>query len=267
MKKQDTVRRLAAFFGKSIGMRIARQMQYRFNFIVGNFIALAVSGVGPVVQYLIFSQTRGYPGWTLDQIVLFQGVLLLSSGLNNLLFADVKQQFMNMIWKGDFDRLLLLPLPVIGIVVFNGFNLEYAGSILAGIAIIVFGTMKLAIGITIGQIALFLLLLITGCVVQFALNVLFCAIGTRLIFMGRIRELMDAILTSANFPLEVFPHAFRFTFMFVVPFAVITVLPAQVLLARFDITVVFAMGCALLFLGASLFLWQSSLKRYSSGGG
>lgn len=87
MKK---ILRLFGLFILNSKLNIAKQMEYRFNFFLTSIIALVFSSISPLLQYLIFTQTKGFPGWNLDQIILFQGVLLIVPGLQNLLFGELR---------------------------------------------------------------------------------------------------------------------------------------------------------------------------------
>jgi len=119
-----TIAGLLRLFIWNSGLRIQQSMEYRADFILGMIISLSFSSIGPVVQYLIFTQTKGYPGWTAVQIVLFQGVILFWVGIRDMAFGQLRSIIMDIFRKGDFDRFLLKPYPPIGILLSSSFSLN-----------------------------------------------------------------------------------------------------------------------------------------------
>ena len=259
--------KLLRYFLTNSKLKVARQMQYRVNFILGITIALAASAIGPLVQLLLFTRTNGYPGWTLHQIILFQGVLLVIMGLDNTLFGEVKGYFIQQIRSGNFDNLLLKPFPSIGIILASGANIENAGTVIAGTAVILYALSVQQLHVGILQLFMFILAMACGLLFHAAANVIYCGIGIRIVFMGRIEQIFDAILGFSNYPIQIFPRFLQLLFMFVVPFAVISYIPAQVLLNRYDFKILFALLASILFFMVSLIFWKTSMNKYTSAGG
>ena len=59
MKK---ILRLFGLFILNSKLNIAKQMEYRFNFFLTSIIALVFSSISPLLQYLIFKQTKRVSG-------------------------------------------------------------------------------------------------------------------------------------------------------------------------------------------------------------
>ncbi len=262
-----TTLRLLSFFLWNSKLRIARSMEYRFNFIVGTVVSLLISGVGPLVQYLIFTQTQGYPGWSIQQLVLFQGLMLIWLGIRSTAFGDLKQNTMDMIWRGDFDRLLLKPYPPIGIILTSGFNSNYLGTILAGLAITIMATGSLHLAIGLIQIGLVILCLIFGLLFNMAFDILFCGILIRIVQMGRFNDFLENLLNFSHYPVEIFSKVIRIAFVTFIPFAIWIYIPAQVLLKRIDMKILVAYITCLIIFQLSLIFWNHCLKKYTSAGG
>lgn len=264
MKK---ILRLFGLFILNTKLNIAKQMEYRFNFILTSIIALIFSGMGPLLQYLIFTQTKGFPGWNLDQIILFQGILLIVLGLQNLLFGELQWFISNLIWRGELDRLLLKPYPPIGIILTSGFSLNSTGSILAGIVITVYSVVKLQLDIGFFQLVLFLVYIAVGLILSMALNVLFSCMVIVLVRLGRMNEIFGFLSRFGEYPIDIYSNALKLVFTTAVPFAVWAYIPAKVLLGALDVSMVYSFVCTILFFLASLMLWNRCLKKYTSAGG
>ncbi len=264
MKK---ILRLFGLFILNTKLNIAKQMEYRFNFILTSIIALIFSGISPLLQYLIFTQTKGFPGWDLNQIILFQGVLLIVLGLQGLLFGELQWFISNLIWRGELDRLLLKPYPPIGIILTSGFSLNSTGSILAGIAITVYSVLKMQLSIGFLQIVLFLVYIAVGLILSMSLNVLFSCMVIVLVRLGRMDEIFSFLSRFGEYPIDIYSNALKFIFTTVVPFAVWAYIPAKVLLGVLDVSMVYSFVCTILFFLGSLKLWNICLKKYTSAGG
>lgn len=263
----ETAKGLLSLFVLNTKLKISSSMMYRTDFILGLFIALGYSSVGPVFQYILFTQTKGYPGWNLNQIILFQGVLLIVTGVIGVLFGDIRNIAMELLYGGDFDRLLLKPYPPIGILLASSFTLRNAGSIFAGIALSVYSMIILGITLRISNLLLFLVFLLCSLVFYVALNILYCSVAIMIIRMWRVYDFFDKLYRFGQFPLEIYPSVVQAIFVTVFPFAVGVYYPTQALLGRLDLKALFSAFGSFLLLYLCLKLWNYCLKKYTSAGG
>ncbi len=264
MKK---ILRLFGLFILNSKLNIARQMEYRFNFVMISFISLIFSATGPIVQYLLFTQTKGFPGWTLDQIILFQGVLLIVLGMRGTLFGELEWFIRNLIRKGELDRLLLKPYPPIGIILSSGFSLNSVGSVLGGIVIVVYSIAKLELQIGLAQWALFLVFIVAGIVLFMALEVLFSCMVVIVVQLGRLNEIFDSLSRFGEYPVDIYSNVVRLVFSTAVPFAVWAFIPSKLLLGVLETSYAWSFIFSNLFFLGSLQLWNLCLKKYTSAGG
>lgn len=263
-----TVARLLRLFYYQSKLKISRAMMYRFDFLIGMTVALCFSSIGPVLQYLIFTQTKGFPGWNLKQIILFQGVLLFVLGIRRILFGDLHYFVTELIQKGDLDRLLIKPSPAIGIILASGFNLNGIGTLLAGSVIMGYSIHALDLTITAGAIGLFALSILFGIVLFLALEIMFTCAVIVLVNIGRLDDIVQSITGFGEYPLSIFTAALKIALVTFIPFAVWVNYPAEALLNRWDNgqAAVSFLVCMLL-LGISLSFWKLCLRRYTSAGG
>lgn len=252
----------------NIKLSISRAIQYRADFFINFFLAVTLSSVAPVIQYLIFTRTKGYPGWTIEQIILFQGCLLLWGGIKNTLFGQIRIKMNQFVQKGQLDKLLLKPYPVIGSILSDGFNMSSAGTIIAGIAIIIYSVHKLSLHITAMQILFLISVYMAGIIFYSSVLIFFCSVNILIVFIGRLGDIFDKLMQFSEYPVEIFPEVGRFIFVTIIPIAVWIYFPAQVLLNRFEMTNLFYLFffCISSACG-SLLIWHYALKKYTSAGG
>lgn len=258
---------LTNLFVWNSSLSVSRSMQYRFDFIFGTIINLFFSLIGPLVQYLIFTQTKGFPNWNIDQIILFQGVLLFTIGIRNTLFGNSRSQFIQLIRNGEFDRFLLKPVSPIALLLATSFNLDGIGTVFAGIIVTVYSIIKLNLAVSLWQVGLFLLCVICGIIFIVALDIIHCSLIILTVADGGINGILNAYLRFSEYPLEIYSGFLKTLFITFVPVTILVYYPTQVILNRMDIKMLYASSGVFMFYALSLTLWSSVLKKYTSAGG
>jgi ABC-2 type transport system permease protein len=80
--------------------------------------------------------------------------------------------------------------------------------------------------------------------------------------------LFDAVFEAARYPVSAYPGGLRFLFVYLIPIAWTTTVPASTLTGRVRPTIaVAALSIAVVMLALSRLLWQAALRRYTSAGG
>ncbi|WP_239616207.1 ABC transporter permease [Cohnella mopanensis] len=248
-------------------LSVSRSMAYRLDFIIGVLTSILFSGTAPFLQYIFFTQTRGYPGWNLNQIMLFQGILLLWLGLRETLFGNVMDVAHQLVRKGDFDRLLVKPYPPLGTLLTSGFNLKGIGSLISGGALTIYAFSRLDVMPSPLQVLLALVSIVCSIILYMGVTTLLCTMVIMLVQVGRLEELVDRILGFGDYPINIYPRFLQQLFLTVFPFAIWAYVPSQALLDRLGSDIVMAViGCFTVF-AISVWIWNRSLNRYTSAGG
>lgn len=263
----DTAFGLFRLYGMNVKLGVSRAMAYRFDFVTGLLTSILFSGTAPFLQYIFFTQTKGYPGWDLKQIMLFQGLLLFWLGLRELLFGDVRHVAESLVRRGDFDRLLVKPYPPLGVLLCSGFNLKGIGATLSGCLLTGYAMIRMKLVPGAGQLALFALMLAGSIVTYMAVTTILCTIVIMLVQVGRVGELFDRILGFGDYPVNIYPKLLRQAFLTIFPFAIWAYIPAQIFLDRVDAGAYYAIAGSVAAFLFSLWLWNRSLRKYTSAGG
>jgi len=242
-------------------------MQYRLDFLISLFISLAMTSIGPIVQLLVFTQSNGFPGWNIDQIILFQGNVLIWLGLRGTVFGEVRMQMMDMVRKGTFDRLLIKPYPPIGVLLAGGFSLSGLGPFISGIAVTIYAAVHMNLQITPHVVAALLVMIISGLFVYMGLIALFCCLVIFVVHMEKMDEMFENIIRVSDYPLELFPKFLKYSFIFIIPFAVWAYYPAKTLMGEASSAVYLFLPLGIVFFIMSIKIWNRSLKYYASSGG
>jgi ABC-2 type transport system permease protein len=242
-------------------------MIYKVNFIIGLIVDMFANGVGPVFQYLLFTQTKGYPGWTLEQIILFQGMLLFVFGIKNCLFSGIKENIMSWVRTGEFDRVLLKPYPPIAMLFARGFNINRIGNIIGGAILITAMAYRLQLSISPGIILLGIMSIVVCLLFLISVDIMFCTLSITILQLRRFSEFVDSLLRFSHFPLEIFPRLLQMIFIFIIPFAALIYVPVQTLLKRLPLYMYSSFIIVFIWFGINIIFWNKNLKNYSSAGG
>jgi len=248
-------------------IKIQRNMAYRADFLVGLFVSLMEASIAPIFQFLLFTNTKGYPGWTLDEILLFQGLVILFMGIRGLLFGTIGIRVALMVWRGEFDRLLSLPYKPIKSIMTAGFDFSRIGVLIVGLYLSIYSIFKLHLSVGIIQVLLVLLGFACGMILYLGFMIFYCGLMVTVTKNNRIEEIINALFGFVSYPAEIFTKTLRTILSTFLPFLVIVYFPSQVLLSRVALQVVPGMCVCVLFFLLSIVFWEYKMRRYTSAGG
>jgi ABC-2 type transport system permease protein len=248
-------------------LKLARAMEFRADFVFSLITSFILSFMAPLFQFFIYSKTNGYPGWTFDQIMIFQAIMLLYSGITETLLGNVKYIMESIVQYGLLDRYLLLPYSSIGFILTKGFNFRNLGIIIAGISSLIFAIFHFGLILNWMQIILFSLFIILGIILMMALNIFFCSIALRIVYVARLKEILERIYFFAGFPAEIYSGFIRFIYLTILPLGIWVYYPAQTLLGRLNVFSIYGSISTIILFIVSIKVWNHQIKKYTSSGG
>lgn len=248
-------------------LNIARGMEYRLDFFVGMFVNLLFTGAGPIFQYLVFRQIHGFPGWSLQDILLFQGILLLVLGIRASFLGGNADYVQVLVRKGQLDILLLRPVSSLAMVLSRGFSFENIGSVFAGLVLVVYGIENSGVRLSVWKILGFIFAILAGLLFFLSIDILYCCMVVFLIHIGRLKEIFDNIAKFGQYPLEMFSKGLQGVLFTVLPMALWVNVPCKILLEGIHLYLFSGVVFLVVWLVGSICLWNLCIKRYTSAGG
>jgi ABC-type uncharacterized transport system permease subunit len=113
--------------------QIKSQMQYRFSFVLDVCSTALFTLTEFSALFLVFSQFSSLGGWSLAQVMLLYGMVELSFGIMDMVFAGFDPPFFsNLIRKGMLDQLMLRPRGLVLQIFGADFTLRRIGRIVLG---------------------------------------------------------------------------------------------------------------------------------------
>jgi ABC-2 type transport system permease protein len=268
------VRHIFGSYLRLLGAQVRSQLQYRVSFILDvlstSFFTITEFGA----LALVLTRFETIDGWTLTEVAFLYGLVELSFGLMDMLFAGFDPPFFGQgVRKGTFDQFLLRPVPIIWQVLSSDLTLRRVGRIILGVIIFIVALRFNSIDWTVVKVV-YLPFVIVGMVLFF--GGLF-VIGSSITFWTvESIEAMNILTYGGSFlisyPMSIYQEWLRRLFTFVIPAIFLNYYPALYFLDKPDpfhfpafahflapVAGAFVFALALLF-------WRFALGHYQSTG-
>lgn len=211
---------------------IRGEMQYRLNFLIEVLFDLVYQSVGFLFIWIVLGQFETFQGWTLRDVTLLYGVRLSAHGLWSFCFSRMIL-FDEMVRQGEYDRVLLRPMPAMLQLMFGGFRVAAFGDALGGIVLLGAGIMLADINWTVARVVFLIAAVIGGAMLDGAFQLGPAALTFRFLDSSALRGFLENLATQyGGYPLSLFERKVRYALTFVLPLAFMAWVPATVLLNR-----------------------------------
>ncbi len=255
-----------------LGVSWRSQLQYRASFILQTLGTLLVSVTEYATVLALFARFHSVGGWTLPEVALFYGAVNVAWALAEGM-ARGFDDFASLVRSGEFDRILLRPRPTVLQILGREFTLRRVGRFGLGAGVLAWGWLTLDLGADPARLAL-LLWAIAGAV---ALFVGLLVIQATIAFWTiESLEVMNVLtyggVTTAQYPLSIYPGWLRGVFIAAVPLGCAVYFPIVAILGRTDPLGTSSAWQATspavcgLFLLLALRFWRFGVARYTSTG-
>ena len=170
--------------------------------------------------------------------------------------------------SGTLDLVLARPVDAQLLVSFRQIDLWRFTDVALGLALAGYALVQLQRTPTALQIAAFLVALGAAVLVVYAIWVALMSLAFWFVSVENLSVLFDALYEGARYPVTAYPGALRFVFVYLLPIAWTTTIPASALTGRLGPAI--ALGAAAV--GAMAFLitralWSVALRRYTGASG
>jgi ABC-2 type transport system permease protein len=242
------------------------RMAYRGDFFISISLTFIFEFITPLVTLLIYSNGSSFPGWTLYQVLLIQGVFMMSKGIAFMFFYGLVGNVLGGVQSGTFDMFLLRPRPVLFMAIATGFDSEELGKFIGGLILFIVALIHLPTPSFIQWIQ-FILLMITSLLVMFSFSLISSGVVFVWVGCSRVYEIFDSISSFGIYPRTIFSKGIQNIITFIVPIVMIGFFPASILLGKNINGVLFGVISSISFVLLSLCFWYWMLSKYTSAGG
>lgn len=208
------------------------QMQYRLNFLIEVLFDLVYESIGFIFLWVVLGQFDALGGWTLNDVTLLYGLRLAAHGLWSILFSRL-MLFDSMVQQGEYDWMLLRPMPSMLQLMFSGFRIAAFGDALGGCVLLGVGIAIADIDWTAGKTLFLIAAVIGGALLDGAFELGPAALTFRYLDTAALRGFMTNLASQyGGYPLSVFERNVQYALTFALPLAFMAWVPATVLLDR-----------------------------------
>jgi ABC-2 type transport system permease protein len=243
-----------------------RAFTFRASFAAGLLAAFSHAFVRVIMIIFISNLANGIPGWSQGELLLFTGVHQLFVYLTFYLFYRNMRWLARDIFSGNLDYALTKPVDSQFAVFLRGGGLHNLLCSLTAFFLIAWTSSYYNLSLNPFHLVLFSLFLGCGLLLVYS----FLITGTSLAFwFDQIENIIELVINwsigVSRFPVQAYHHLAEPVFLFLLPLVLITTVPAQTLLAKFDLKT--ALTLVAISLGAfiaSRQFFQRALGSYTS---
>lgn len=260
--------RWPALLASLVRLNAVEELQYRANFVASAFSTGFSIATALLTLALFFRHTIRLGGWDYWEVVVLLGVFNALTGVIEAVLRPGIGQLADDVKSGALDLVLMRPADAQLFVSFRRLDLWRVTDIVLGLALSGYALFRLGHVPTIWQSAAFLVALAAAALVVYAIWVALMSLAFWFVAVENLSVLFDAVYEGARYPVSAYPGALRFVFVYLLPIAWATTVPASALTGRISpITAFGAAGVGAAAFVLSRVLWRTALKRYTGASG
>jgi ABC-2 type transport system permease protein len=266
--RQRTAPRWVRVLASLVRLNVAEELQYRANLVASVFGTLFWIGTALLTLALFFRHTTRLGGWDYWEVVVLLGVFNALSGVVETVLRPGIGQLAEEVKSGTLDLVLARPVDALAFISFRRLDIWRSSDVVLGLGLSVYALARIGHTPTVLQLAAFAVALASATVVVYALWVALMSLAFWFVAVENLSVLFDSLFEGARYPVSAYPGALRFVFVYLLPVAWITTVPASALTGRLGPTI--ALGAAAV--GAAAFLlarllWRAALRQYTGASG
>lgn len=267
MKKNmlDAIKRYAGLIVLFAQNSLEAQLEYRINFIAGILVETGFMLSKLTYVVLIYKTNTVINGMTPDYILIFIGTYAIMTGI----YMSFYPNFCNIagyIREGGLDLYLTKPVSGLFLVTFRYIDFAMPiPNLLGGIIMVVIGWRGCGFPVSIGNIFLFLLFLITGTILTYAVFLLPRLLAFWTVSTNGLAQISDAVWDFNNMPMGIYNRVLQGIGCFLFPVFLITNVPGLIVGGRISGSfLLWSILAPVLFLSVTVLVWKYAIRRYSS---
>ncbi|MBN1242722.1 MAG: ABC-2 family transporter protein [Spirochaetales bacterium] len=250
------------------GQNIKSLMSYRLSFLVGLAAFMARQFLGVAFVGLVFAAIPDLAGWSRDEVLFVYGFAQLGRGFDHMFTDNLWILAWRMVARGEFDRILVRPLPPLFQLLAERFQTDGIGELVAGIAVTAWTAPRLDFPAGPWSWALGAIAVVASFLIYTAVKLALASLAFWIKFSQAYLFAAYKMADFAMYPMNIYPKALRFVLSWALPFAFTAYYPAAALLGRESVAfgIGLALAVGLVATALSLAVWRAGLRAYESAG-
>ncbi|GLV54115.1 multidrug ABC transporter permease [Dictyobacter sp. S3.2.2.5] len=259
-------------FWQFVRLRMKERMEYRAAYLLGILAQIWGYGGQYIVVWLLLRRFQTIHGWSWPQIAFLYSLDLFTYALGAAFTFSPFSELEQMVEEGTFDGVLVQPLNPYLYLVARKYNVGYAAHVILSGLILIWATTQLSFHWTALLFLYFLLILVSGVLLQAAFitflgSLTFIVIRSQMLF-----GLYYSIKAAIAYPISIYGAAVQVALTVVFPLAFVNFYPATTLLSKSGQFLPGWIGWVAPLVGPLIFwlsyrIWTYGMNRYQSAGG
>lgn len=242
------------------------ETEYRSNFIIHVVETVVKFGTGISVLWVVFSHTSTIGDWNWNQLLVVLGLWFVVSGLVNMIIAPSIKQFMNDVWKGTLDYVLIKPQNHQFMASTRKIEVFQIVDMLVGMTVMIVGITRLSAEVGFQRSLMFAVTLVSGTVIIYSFWLALGALSIWVVKLENIVLVFYAMFEAGRWPTTLYPYWLRYSMIFLVPIALAITVPAEAIVGRLSwMTLAFSCIWALLSFFLSRAFFNFGVRRRYMG--
>jgi ABC-2 type transport system permease protein len=230
--RRPSVGLLVRFYLRLQVLQLRTAIEYNADFWIGIAGSALMHVSGLVFISALFSRIPEVEGWTAWEIALMYALALIARGFAEMA-CDGPWALRMLVNTGQFDRLLVRPVPASLQVATQIASIHGLGQIGLGVVVFVMASVRVGLDWSVGKALYLVVAWLSGVVMLAAINFLVNMIAFwEPSAQSALPTLLATSIDFAKFPLDIYNLLIRGLITVVIPYAFITYFPALVLLGR-----------------------------------
>ncbi len=241
--------------------------QYKADFLIGIISSLLVQLSGVLFIWIAFDNIGYSNGWSFYEISYMYGFFVLSKSLNSLFFDNIWNLGNEYIKNGQFDSVLLKPVPPLLYLYGSKIQKDAMGNIFIGFIMILIALNKLNHDITIQYIIIFVVFLLAGVMIFAAINLVTASFSFLFLSSFHLTWAIFSLSEFASYPLSLYSREIKILLTFIIPYGFVSYYPVTYILGK-NITILGMITpvVSIIIVVIAYMFWKRNLSRYSSTG-
>ncbi|MBX7139064.1 MAG: ABC-2 family transporter protein [Oligoflexia bacterium] len=257
-------------FGAYFAQFLKTRMSYRTDFFVSLVANILVGATG--LLFVVFlmdgKNITELNGWSRAEVLFIYGYAMISMAIFSSVAINLYGFGNRYIIQGQFDRVLLRPLNSLAQVLFESFNLDSIGSLLVGLATMLYAARILGISIGMLDVGWLFVSSISGAVILISVFVVLSSVSFHFEDRIGIAPPFYNLISFGRYPITIFNRVIQFILSWVIPFAFVAFYPATHFFNRtgFELLCYLTPLVALVSVVVAWVFWQFGVSKYESTG-
>jgi len=254
---------------KLLFLHLRSHLEYNLDFLIGALSSLLGQAASLIFIWAVFSRIPKVQGWTIWEVAFLYGMATIPRGMAEV-FMNGSWAMRRLVSSGDFDRLLLRPVPIILQIVTQRFNVTGLTDIAVGASVLGVSASHLGISWNLIDCVFLLVVLVCGMGIIGVVNIA----TNSLAFWhpddtGAFQVFVVRFMNLAQYPVTIYGQVLQIFLCWIVPYAFVGYFPALVLLRKNIDHAWLGWFSPVVLIGVSLItslIWRRGLRHYESAG-